>query len=1138
MDKPKKQGKGWNPIAEESYNQFIGDSSNLPNDQVINDIFLSRKTQHAEDAVDYEDIDELADDDEIDLNDEQESRIPHDDVDNNEGDLQEQADEEFDNMFGNDGGEENNMDEDKFGSYSDNNNRLFNDLNNTDNLVDDDGFHDLNMGGIFEDDIQNRESHSAQPDRKRARPLELEENRRLKKQKLARIVKKLEERNTKKSLAYYFPNYAKDKPFNNHTLFLPSPKYYSYLRPPIALKSNVKPLIPNKLSLKIDVDKRKLFKDKKLPLNDSSENAKNNIINITSNYLDIIEELEKKGVQKVSNLNPISFLSLDGTNNDKFSEFSKDLILSTTYWDDDAIINAGDKKYDTGVPVKVEQRSLDMESDYEEDENIFNGQITEKNLKLDMNDPNLLFVPDKSASEKTKSKAVIPTNEKLLEMKFNISNDKEYEILKNNYNTKVRSQLSNLNIEHSIPALRLQTPYYRVKLTKEEARSFHRPKFNVRPGTLISFSKLKLRKKKKDRGKTSQEIFTKSSDLTTSDTSALIGMEYAEEYPQILSNFGMGSKLINYYRKEKEDDNSRPKAPLGETHVLGVEDRSPFWNFGHVAKGDFVPTLYNNMVRAPVFKHDTTQTDFLLVRSQGAGNHQKYFLRNINHLFAVGNTFPAVEVPAPHSRKVTNTSKNRLKMIVFRAMNMNDESRVSVKTIAHHFPDQNDMQNRQRLKEFMEYQKHGEDQGYWKIKNTDIVPSEDEIRSMITPEDVALLDSMHYGQQTLDYLAFLLSNETGSKKEDIKKENKKDKSRDENTSDGEKEKDKPKEKNEKEKKSKLKDKDNDKDRDRDLEEEEELAPWNLTRNFVNANQTKAMLQLNGEGDPTGIGLGFSFFRSTQKSSFTPLFAPVKENVPKNNTAAYQQKLYENEVSRIWYAQRRSLTVDQLDGHDLSTVYNEYKPADHDRAVKHKIAKDKDIAINEEIGSAENKALRITRRFRDENGIVQRRVDTITDPRLIRAYIRRRKQIEDELLRNAEVDDIIPTNDKELNKLRRKALEEKLASLEKKAKLGKGRKPSKDVLHIAAAAGGKVIDANTVMLPDGSYAFGGKGIGKGKSKTRRCASCGAFGHIRTNKSCPLFYQNNEKEASTETNTTVGAETSVPPPSFPQAGPSGQ
>ena len=34
-------------------------------------------------------------------------------------------------------------------------------------------------------------------------------------------------------------------------------------------------------------------------------------------------------------------------------------------------------------------------------------------------------------------------------------------------------------------------------------------------------------------------------------------------------------------------------------------------------------------------------------------------------------------------------------------------------------------------------------------------------------------------------------------------------------------------------------------------------------------------------------------------------------------------------------------------------------------------------------------------------------------------------------------------------------------------------------------GATIIDANTVMLPDGSYVIGGKGIGKGKSRTRRC-----------------------------------------------------
>ena len=36
--------------------------NDIPDDQVINDIFLARATKHAEDAVDYEDIDELADD--------------------------------------------------------------------------------------------------------------------------------------------------------------------------------------------------------------------------------------------------------------------------------------------------------------------------------------------------------------------------------------------------------------------------------------------------------------------------------------------------------------------------------------------------------------------------------------------------------------------------------------------------------------------------------------------------------------------------------------------------------------------------------------------------------------------------------------------------------------------------------------------------------------------------------------------------------------------------------------------------------------------------------------------------------------------------------------------------------------------
>ncbi|KAK6456793.1 uncharacterized protein RJT20DRAFT_116613 [Scheffersomyces xylosifermentans] len=1078
---------GQNSDDDGLFNQYIG-TTEVPDETVIEAIFSERRTEHADDAVDYEDIDELADDEDLPEEEEPTNAAPDDDLDaflggvQNEEEQQNRANEEFDDIFGDGHGMDN------FGDSHGGNNNLFNDLDHNNHLLDDDGLKDLNMGGIFEDmpDTTTYTTGHAIEKEGRKRNLASEENRLLKKQKLEKLVKKLEKRRIKRNIAYHFPTYSRHKAFNFHVFFLPQPRYYRYQRPPIALKESVKPLVPTKLNLEVEVDQKKLFKSRKAPV---EPKANKGIVNITQADFDFIKDLNHKSTQRESFLKQISFLSNDWTNNDKFTDFSKDLILSTTDWNDDAIINAGDDEFAT-KKVNIDNDIINVQSDDEEDENIFNGVLKTDLLKLDMNDPNLLFVPAKKTN---KAKSLIPTTEKLLQLKFNISNDKQYEILKKNYNTKVRSQLSNLNIEHAIPALRLQTPYYKVKLTKKEARSFHRPTFNIRPGSLISFSKLKLRKKKKDRGKSLQEIFSKTTDLSTTDTAPLIAMEYSEEYPNILSNFGMGSKLINYYRKEREDDSSRPKTQIGETHVLGVEDRSPFWNFGEVAPGDFVPTLYNNMIRAPIFKHDSRNTDFLLIKSQGAGSHQKYYLRSINFIFAVGNIFPAVEIPAPHSRKVTNTSKNRLKMVVFRVMNSMGVARVSVKDVSKHFPDQNDMQNRQRLKEFMEYKRQGDDQGYWKIRNSDTVPTETEIRSMITPEDSCLLDSMQYGQQTID--------DTNMKeKEKEKKEKEKEKEK-EKKDEADKEKEKENE-NETEEGNPKKEKEKEKERtrrprdpDAEVDMDEELAPWNLSRNFVNSNQTKAMLQLNGEGDPTGIGLGYSFLRSTQKNGFKPLFAPVKENVPKNNTAAYQQRLYEAEVKRIWYSQRSSL-VDHGPDFNLQTIYDEYRPVNQDKVVKHLVKQeDKDLY--------ENKVLKITRRVRDENGIVQRRVETLTDPRLITAYIKRKKQIEDELLKNAEVGDILPTNDKELNKLRRKALEEKLASLEKKNKQNRAKKPPKYSIHAAAAAGGTIIDANTVMLPDGSYAIGGKGIGKGKSTTRRCASCGAFGHIRTNKTCPLY-----------------------------------
>lgn len=1005
------------------------------NDELINDIFNAKSTVHAEDAVDYEDEDELAEEelDNFDL-------PPAIKADDEELELQQQADDDFDNIFGDDDDLEGNLGDNPL---------MGGELEGINDM------DDMNIDEMYGDKELEEELS-------KKRKLQ-EEQKAIKRQRLLAKIQILESRQVKRNLKYHYPDFSHTKPFNNHKLFLPPPKYYKYQVPPIAYKP--KPLVP-KISLEVDIDQRKVFKTGKKPSNYNGYLSDKNITYVTEEDLKVIETIEKNGSLNIKQRKLLPYLNTYG-NDDKFNDFSKDLILALADWDDDKIINA--------EPVKnITMEELEDDNSYEDDEDILNGTLKFDKIKLDMNDPNLLFESTK-LKPKTTVNSLVPLNEKLLTSRFNLSNDKQYEIFQSNYNVKVRSQISNLNIEHSVPALRLQSPFYKVKLTKQECRGFHRSKFNPKVGLTINFSKIKPRKRKKDKGKTSKEIFSRTSDLTIGDNSVFIGFEYAEEYPMILSNYGMGSKLINYYRRTRPDDNSRPKNNIGETHVLGVEDRSPFWNYGHVDKGDLVPTLYNNMIRAPIFKQEIKLTDFVLIRSQGGGggntmnginhssSHPKYFLKKMDHLFNVGHIFPSVEVPAPQSRKVTNTSKNRLKMIVYRTMNKNGKPRISVKDISHHFPDQNDMQNRQRLKEFMEYQRSGEDQGYWKIKAGEVVPDEESIRSMITPEDVTLLDAMQSSQQLVNDLTILLNEEQEKKKAKIQ----------------ELDKDKDGEEDSKERRK----------REKLLEMEEgiddQLTSWNLSRNFVLSNQTKSMLQLIGEGDPSGIGIGFSFLKTSSKTAFTPLFPPPKENVPKSSQAAYQQRLYDNEVSRIWYAQRKSLH----NAKNLPQIYHKYKPVNHNAYLSKKYEEaNSDLTKN-------NKFLRISRRFKDHNGIVQRKVEIIKDPRIIKSYLKRKKEIEDNLIKSANLEDIVPTDDAELNELRRKALQKRLANAEKQIKQ---HKPKKSLSSTN-------LNGSGVTLPDGSVGVQGKGIGKGKSTARKCTNCGAVGHIKTNKACPLFSQ---------------------------------
>ncbi|KAG8726504.1 hypothetical protein FRC11_015069, partial [Ceratobasidium sp. 423] len=456
--------------------------------------------------------------------------------------------------------------------------------------------------------------------------------------------------------------------------------------------------------------------------------------------------------------------------------------------------------------------------------------------------------------------------------KFNLSNDHFYEVSKERQ--RVRQTFGNLVVQHAYPALKLQLPFYKTRLTKEEARAFHRPALQIPANIEFRFTRVRNLKKKKDkngRRLVTNDVLKKTGDLTLKDNSNFVLWEYSEEHPPVLSNFGMGSVLVNYYRKKDEKDDYVPKGDLGEPFVLEPNDESPFFKYGSIQHGQTIPAIYNNLIRAPVFKHTPPPTDFLVIKSTTRGE-SKYYIRDIKHLYVAGQTFPVVEVPGPHSRKITHTIKQRLIIIACKLLAKSKHERLKISRLMKYFPDQNELQMRQRLKaylqDFMEYHRRGEHQTFWRLKPSFQRPSPADMLKMVEPEHVVLSESMIVGQR------HLLDSGYGKSESDVMEDEGK------------------------------------------LDTEQQLAPWITTKNFIHATQGKAMLKLHGEGDPTGRGEGFSFIRVSMKEIFVPAGEDPEElnaeanSRPKNQhryNVAQQQQVYKSEIERIWRAQFKSLS---------------------------------------------------------------------------------------------------------------------------------------------------------------------------------------------------------------------------------------
>ncbi|GFF22686.1 putative transcription initiation factor TFIID 111 kDa subunit [Aspergillus udagawae] len=681
-----------------------------------------------------------------------------------------------------------------------------------------------------------------------------------------------------------------------------------------------------------------------------------------------------------------------------------------------------------------------------------------KKVTIDMNDPFILLDERGAEAVAPKPKALGDLNREEMDVnvtrrlssRYNISNDQAYDMLKQNHQNKIRSTLGNVTLEHSMPALRLQWPYYKTELAKAEARSFHRPAMSFRPGQTCWFKNPAYLKRKHQKGKDAKTLYDSTKALSMADNSNVLLVEYSEESPFMLSNFGMSNRFINYYRRKGMEDSTRPKAEIGETVVLLPQDKSPFSIFGHVDPGEITPTISNSMYRAPLFLHQPRSTDFLVVRSSTGTGGSHYYLRNIEHLYVAGQQFPSVDVPGPHSRKVTTVAKNRMKMLVYRLLKKSPDLRLSISDVTAHIPGTSDMQNRQKVKDFLQ---HDKDSKYW--VPLEPIPDSDTIRSWVQPEDVCLLEAMQVGQQHLHDTGYGNDAETGG----------------------------------------------DEDEDGEGESfEQQMAPWKATRNFLLASQGKAMLKLHGEGDPTGRGEGFSFIKTSMKGGFKAIGESVEDKLDAQRlkelgghsyNVARQQKSYETSIRRIWDAQKASLS---------STVEHSDDESDIDREMEEEFSKptprseaptpvpnrrdDETTSQFSKISMADQKGkvLRIVRQFRGERGEIIQKETTVWDPRVIRHYMQHRHKME---ALTTKLESLQPTGDPEIDARNKKLLENELSRLNRNKERRFAREKQKGAFK------GSTGDSPA----DGAKAAGTQ---------RKCANCGQVGHIKTNKKlCPLL-----------------------------------
>ncbi len=444
---------------------------------------------------------------------------------------------------------------------------------------------------------------------------------------------------------------------------------------------------------------------------------------------------------------------------------------------------------------------------------------------------------------------------------WNLSNDDYYSPKVTTEHATNAKNATTLVLQHSTAALELRQPFFPTHISITKLRNFHRlPLKRYQSGQLSELKFHHVVSLFKEIAKKAQQVekerisnstigsgemcaIRNITDLTGMDGNLILA-EYSEQYPPLMMQVGMATKIKNYYKRKLGKDDGPPQLEYGEINL--AHNHSPF--LGSLKPGDYLQSFENYLFRSPIYLHEAPKTDFLVIRTR-----QGYFIRNVKDIFVVGQECPLIEVPGPNSKRANLFIKDFLQAYIFRLFHRSKDKpkRIKMEDIRKAFPLHAESSIRKRLKLCADFKRTGltkypgSDANWWVLKENVRLPTEDEIRAMATPEQCCAYYSMLAAEQRLKDAGYGEKNLFAADDEDV---------------------------------------DNIK-----IDDEVKNAPWHTTRAYLDATKGKCLLQINGVADPTGRGEGFSYVRQ----AFKPNNTKQEEEAQKEQQAAQKEQAAQN-----------------------------------------------------------------------------------------------------------------------------------------------------------------------------------------------------------------------------------------------------